>query len=180
VRIALAALAMLGAACAQAGAQQQPPQQPPCSGPEFGQMDFWVGTWDVRWDAWPSSGIPAGRGTNTITRQLGACVIQEDFDGGPSVGGLLGRSVSLYHAQTRLWRQTWVDNQGGYFALTGGPEGDRFILTTTRLSEAVPQTRMVYQDITPTSLTWHWQRSNDGGVTWTDTWVIYYVRRGVP
>jgi hypothetical protein len=52
-----------------------------------------------------------------------------------------------------------------------------FALESTRLSEAMPQVRMVYADITPQSLTWRWQRSNDGGATWNDVWVINYTRR---
>lgn len=163
------------AACAVSPVSAQQSQQPPCSAPEFRQMDFWVGVWDVRWE--PSQGTPAGSGTNTITRELGNCVIQEHFEGGPSTGDMIGHSVSTYHAQTGLWRQTWVDNYGGYFALNGGPEGDRFILTNTRVTDQTPHQRMVFEDITENSLTWRWQRSTDGGATWTDQWVIYYVRR---
>lgn len=138
-------------------------------------MDFWVGTWDVRWDE--GGGVAAGGGTNTITREYGDCVIQEAFDGGPTTGGMIGHSVSVYFAPGGSWRQTWVDNQGGYFALTGGPEGERFILTNTRLSEQAPYLRMVYENITDNSLTWRWQRSTDAGVTWADSWVIHYTRR---
>jgi hypothetical protein len=138
-------------------------------------MDFWVGTWDARWEAGP--GTPAGAGTNTITREYGNCVIQEQFDGGPATGNLIGHSVSVYHASARMWRQTWVDNQGGYFALTGGQEGDRFVLTNTQLSEQAPLQRMVFEDIAQNSFTWRWQRSTDNGATWSDQWVIYYTRR---
>jgi hypothetical protein len=175
--VVLSAFALL--ACAHAPAQGQTQQQqqppPPCSTPEYRQLDFWVGVWDVRWDASP--GIAAGGGTNTISREYGGCVIQEQFDGGPTTGGMLGHSVSVYHAPVGLWRQTWVDNQGGYFALTGGPEGDRFILTNTRLSDRAPHLRMLWEDITPNSLTWRWQGSTDGA-TWADRWVIHYTRRG--
>ena len=147
-----------------------------CSAAEFRQLDFWIGVWDVRWDA--TTGQAAGSGTNTITRQLGNCVVLEQFDGGPTTKGLIGHSVSTYHVSPRLWRQTWVDNQGGYFALTGGPaEGGRFILENTRLSENAPYLRMVFEKISADSLTWRWQRSRDKGVNWDDAWVIYYTRR---
>ncbi len=171
----LAALALTACASSPASAQAQA-QTPPCSGSEFRQMDFWVGAWDVEWESTP--GIPAGRGTNTITRQLGQCVIQEDFDGGPTTGGLVGRSVSLYDARAGSWRQTWVDNQGGYFALTGGPQSDgSFVLNNTRISESAPYLRMVFEDIGENGLTWRWQRSQDAGATWSDSWVIRYTRR---
>ena len=172
--ILIAAVALGAAVCATAEAQQQQTQQPPCSTPEFRQMDFWVGTWDAHYAADTSQ--PPG-GTNVITREYGNCVIQEAFNGGPQAQGLIGHSVSTYHAPTRQWRQTWVDNQGGYFALTGGPVGDDFILTNTRITENMPHQRMVFEDITPDSFTWRWQRSTDAGQTWTDAWVIHYVRR---
>jgi hypothetical protein len=168
---AIAALAVT--ACATAEAQQQA-QQPPCSAPEFRQLDFWVGAWDARWEA--AQGMPAGSGTNTITREYGNCVIQEQFDGGPVVG-LIGHSVSTYHAPTRVWRQTWVDNQGGYFALSGGRVGDIFILTSYQLNTSTPAQRMVFSDITENSFTWRWQSTADAGATWSDSWVIYYTRR---
>ena len=51
------------------------------------------------------------------------------------------------------------------------------VLVSTRISDAAPHQRMVYEDITENSLTWRWQRSADGGATWSDQWVIRYVRR---
>jgi len=171
MRLLISAVFLALALANPANAQQAPT---PCSAPEHRQLDFWLGVWDVSWD--DANGIPAGQGTNTITRQLGDCVIQEDFDGGPSTGDLIGRSVSLYHAPLGQWRQTWVDNQGGYFALTGGPDGDAFILNNARVSENAPHRRMVFEDITETSLTWRWQGSSDGAA-WNDLWVIRYTRR---
>jgi len=150
------------------------PEPSACSAPEFRQLDFWLGEWDVRWDA--TKDMEAGSGTNTVTRVLGGCVVQEDFVGGPSTGGLVGRSVSIFHAPTQRWRQTWVDNQGGHFALVGGPEGQRFVLTASRAADAVPAQRMVFEDITERRLTWRWQTTADAGATWNDQWVIHYTR----
>ncbi|MFN0184787.1 MAG: hypothetical protein ACKVQR_13315 [Aquabacterium sp.] len=157
-------------------ATQAPVTAPPaaCSGPAFRQLDFWLGHWSVRWDASP--GLPAGSGTNTVTSAYGGCVVQEAFNGGASTGGLVGHSVSVYHAPVQRWRQTWVDNQGGYFALVGGPEGDRFVLVSSRLKEGTPAQRMVFEAITERSLTWRWQVTPDAGATWSDRWVIYYSR----
>lgn len=160
-------------ACASADAQQAA-QAPPCSGPEFRQMDFWLGDWDARYANDPS--MPAD-GRNVITRAYGGCVIQEQFDGGPAAQGLIGHSVSTFHAPLGKWRQTWVDNQGGYFALVGGPVGDDFVLENTRLTDTAPYMRMLFEDITPASFTWRWQQSTDAGATWEDQWVIYYSRR---
>lgn len=138
-------------------------------------MDFWVGEWDVRWAASPS--IPEGSGRNVITRDFANCVIVENFSGDASTGGLVGHSVSTYHAPAQRWRQTWVDNQGGYFALVGGPEGaDRFVLVSHRLRDNAPVQRMVFENITPEGFTWRWQTTADGAVSWVDSWVIEYTR----
>ena len=163
-----------GHAAAQSSASPPSPAPAACTGPEFRQLDFWLGQWNVRWDASP--GTPAGSGTNSITRSHGGCVVQEDFVGGPSTGGLVGRSVSVYHAPAKRWRQTWVDNQGGYFALVGGPEGDRFVLVSSRLRDGTPAQRMVFEAITENSLTWRWQTTQDAGASWADQWVIHYTR----
>jgi hypothetical protein len=172
MRVFLMAMAVLGAsACATAEAQQQAATPPACSTPEFRQLDFWVGTWDLYSSA-DTSQAPIG--VNVITREYGDCVVQEQFTG---TSGLIGHSVSLYHAPTQAWRQTWVDNQGGYFALTGGPVGDGFQLTNTRITETAPYQRMIWEDITHDRLVWRWQSSADAGATWTDVWVIHYVRR---
>lgn len=174
MRTMFAAVAALAcAACASPPAQAQ--SAPTCTSAEFRQMDFWLGVWDVRWEA--ASGVAAGSGRNTITRAYDDCVIQEDFDGGPATGGLIGHSVSTYHAPLQRWRQTWVDNQGGYFALVGGPVGDDFVLVSSRVADNAPVQRMVFTDITPNSLTWRWQRTPDDGATWADQWVIFYTRR---
>ena len=146
-----------------------------CSDRAFRQLNFWVGVWDVRWERSPNQA--AGSGANTVTRELGGCVIEENFEGGPSTSNLIGRSVSTFDAQVGHWRQTWVDNKGGYYALIGGREGDQFILVNSRLHARAPYLRMVFEDITPTSLTWRWQNSTDEGQTWRDQWVIYYTRR---
>lgn len=173
MRVLFLAMAVVLMASANVGAQQ--PAAPPCSGEAYRQLDFWVGTWDAAWEASP--GQPAGHGTNVITRTLGDCVIEENFDGGPSTGNLIGRSVSIYHAPLGRWRQTWVDNQGGHFALIGGPVGDKFVLETAPATERGPYQRMVFENITPQAFTWRWQSTTDQGATWTDAWVIRYTKR---
>ncbi len=129
-------------------------------------MDFWVGDWQLKWNG--------GEGTNHITKDYGGCVVQEHFDGRSSMP-LQGHSISTY--SNGAWRQNWVDNHGGYFDLTGGPHPDgTFVLENVRASGDTPYRRMVFENITADSLSWHWQGSDDGGKTWADRWVIEYTR----
>lgn len=154
-----------------AAAPQSAPVQPTqfCQTQEYRQLDFWVGDWKA---SFTNSDGSIGTGRNIITIEKDGCVIEENFDS----AGLSGNSLSLYHAPTKLWRQTWVDNQGDYFDLTGGPTDDGgFMLTNIRLNDKAPHLRMRWDNITPASFDWYWEKSEDGKV-WTLSWHIKYER----
>lgn len=153
---------------------QEDDQPAPCSAPEYRQMDFWLGTWDVSWVGQNPGEV--GEGTNTITQVLDGCAIMEEISGEDSLP-LRGLSLSNYHAQKKEWRQLWLDNEAGYLPFTGGPVGKTFILTLNRPEDAVPYRRMVWENIREDSLDWRWQESKDDGQTWSDLWHIRYVRR---
>ena len=110
--IAIAAIVIPATGTAQ---QQVATAAPPaCAGPEFRTLDFWVGEWIA--EDQQANAI----GTNRITRdEYGNCVITEHFR--MNDGSLTGHSVSIYLPKFKQWRQTWVDNQNGYFDLVGGP-----------------------------------------------------------
>ena len=160
-----AGLAFAGAA----GAQQ--PAAPACGTAEYRTLDFWVGNWD----AVDQQGNVVG--TNRITRdEYGACVITEHFQGSP----LIGHSVSIYRPGQKQWRQTWVDNQGGFFDLVGGPVAGSdhiFVFENKRPVETMPYQRMIWQDVKPDSFTWRWQRRAKPTEAWVDSWVINYRRK---
>ncbi len=146
---------------------------PACAAAEFRQLDFWLGEWDAKWD--PSPG-DTGVGSNHITKSYEGCVIEEHFDGHPGQH-LMGHSVSTYFAPTKTWRQTWVDNEGGYIDLSGGPDGaGNFVLTTLPRAGSAAASRMIFTDIKTDSFTWRWQKTLDGK-QWSDSWVIYYTRK---
>jgi len=153
-------------------AQQQAPPPPACQTAENRTLDFWVGDWDALDD----KGVKIG--TNRITRnEYGDCVITEHFDG----GGLTGHSVSVYRPGLKQWRQVWVDNQGGFFDLVGGPVsgGDHiFYFENKRVIDTQPYQRMIWQDVKPDSFVWRWQRKAKADDAWADSWVIHYRRKG--
>ncbi|MEM8601999.1 MAG: DUF1579 family protein [Bacteroidota bacterium] len=153
-------------------------QQPtPCTQPEAAALDFWVGTWDLTWTNTDGS---AGQGVNTITKALGGCVVHEDFqDTTPGGTGFAGQSVSVFDARSGLWKQTWVDNTGGYLLFTGVPDAEPMEVRSAPFTNPQGQSqinRMVWTDVTENALTWRWQSSTDDGLTWTDQWVIAYTR----
>jgi hypothetical protein len=144
-------------------------QTKPCSAPEARQFDFWLGEWDLTWGE-------DGRGHNSVRAKWDGCVIEENFDGAPSMD-FQGMSVSTYHPQTKQWQQTWVDSQGSYIHLTGAFEDGKMVLINQPpASDGSVLFRMVFYNIEEDSFDWDWDRSEDGGSTWELRWRIHYQR----
>ena len=141
-------------------------------------FDFWVGDWVVSWKK--ADGSPA-RARNRISKILDGKVIEENFEGDPTVTPrLLGRSLSVLDTGG-VWRQAWADNQGGFFALTGSSDGEtRYFSTAFKpVGDQLRGQRMRFYDIRPDSFIWDWEGSSDGGKTWTLIWRIQYQRAPV-
>ncbi len=165
-------------ALAQSSNQASGPAKPACSEAEFRQLDFWVGDWDLWYDQGPDK--PRGKASNRITKnEFGNCVITEHF----SMPGFSGSSFSIFHKPVGKWRQTWVDDQGGYYDLIGGPApkgaGYDFALELVH-PEGVkaPYLRMIWQVQDEDHLTWRWQSHKSDAKDWRDNWVLHYVRKG--
>lgn len=141
-------------------------------------FDFWLGSWRLSWPA-EQTGGEAGRvsgGRNRIESLWDGRVIQENFT--TEGGSFQGKSWTLYHAPSGEWRQTWVDNSGGYLLFSGGPGNGVMELRSAPVEKDGKTTvnRMVFRDISADALRWHWQRSDDGGDSWRDLWTIDYRR----
>lgn len=148
----------------------------PCEGPDYRAMDFWVGDWTVavRMRASPTSDQWAeATGTQHVTHTLSNCGIEENFQAtGPN--GFAGRSFSTFDKIVGKWRQTWIDDSGGYIALTGGVDGDTFVLYGEPTKTF--QMRMVYTHPTRDALHWEWQRSEDQWASHVTMMAIDYKR----
>ena len=172
--LALAAAFIAGPGPAQTPAPAPaPPSGPPCVGPEYRTLDFWVGEWIAE--------DQAGKriGTNRITRdEYGNCVVTEHFK--MDDGTMVGHSVSMYRPGLKQWRQNWVDDQGGYFDLVGGPvtgSDHIFVFENKRVTERQPYQRMIFQDVKPDSFVWRWQSRAKDTDSWNDSWVIHYKKK---
>jgi hypothetical protein len=176
ISLALAAPRLVAPQSQSAPAQPAAPPAP-CASPESRQLDFWVGEWDLSWPG--PGGKPGGTATNRIEKTLGGCVIEEHFTAdGPNA--LVGHSVSTYNPREKAWKQTWVDNQGAYIALTGEfKDGEmRLVSHGTSPDGKATMGRMVFSNIKPDSFDWRWESSKDGGKTWQLQWPIHYQRKG--
>ncbi|HKF03959.1 MAG TPA: DUF1579 family protein [Candidatus Sulfotelmatobacter sp.] len=155
-------------------AETQAPQSNPCLDPQQKQFDFWVGEWNLTWpDAKPGQ---LAHGTNSIKRILDGCVVQESFSGGEAMH-LRGTSVSTFDLRSNHWKQTWVDNEGGYLDFDGDFSNGQMILQreAVRNGEKILQ-RMVWKNISADELDWSWESSADGGKSWQVNWPIHYKR----
>jgi hypothetical protein len=147
----------------------------PCLLPEQKQLEFWVGEWDLTWPGAKEGEI--GHGINRVQRALDGCVVEENFSAETS-GHLRGRSVSIFDARSNKWKQTWVDNEGGYLDFSGRWKDGEMVLSreTSRNGKAISQ-RMVFKHITPNEFDWSWESSSDAGKTWQVNWPIHYKRK---
>jgi hypothetical protein len=178
------ALTAVGTAAAQTPpakpvAPAPAPQPKPCMGPEFHQLDFWLGDWDLTHrsrvardkDEWQD-----GKATNSVRSILDGCAVEEHF--ADASQGYRGQSDSVYNPALHRWQQTWVDNQGEYLDFTGSFENGRMTLSTPgKIGDKDGVKRMVFHDIKADSFDWDWENSIDGGKTWVAMWKIHYARR---
>ena len=156
-------------------AQQPGTTADPCAAAQQKEFDFWVGEWEL---AWPGANKgEMGHGTNTIKRIMDGCVVQENFSGGDSMH-LRGTSLSTFDLRSHHWKQTWVDNEGGYLDFVGDFKDGQMILQreAVRNGKSTLQ-RMVWKNITPNEFDWSWESSQDGGKTWQVNWPIHYKRK---
>ena len=137
-----------------------------CDSPESKRFDFWLGDWELS--------FAGGQSRNQVAKTLDGCVIVEQFRGAPGTK-LDGTSVSAYDRAAKRWKQTWVDNSGGYLDFVGGEDaGDSTFEREFEKDGKKVRQRMVFRDVKADSLKWLWQRSDDGGGSWKTAWEIDY------
>lgn len=140
--------------------------------------DFWVGTWELEWkDDQVTGGMAEGR--NHIEKILDGRVIKENFEAlNGSLEGFQGKSYSVYDSVSQTWKQTWVDNQGGYLDFKGKVDGNKRIFFRKGKNPKGDEIlqRMVFHDISADSFVWDWEISEDQGTSWKLRWRIFYNR----
>jgi hypothetical protein len=167
--IAAALVAAAAAAPAQDAAPAKPP--PPCQSAEYRQFDFWIG----RWEVFTPDGKKAG--DNRIEAIDGGCALLERWSGR---GGFSGTSLNSWDAEAKQWRQHWVDSQGGLLRLAGALEGQRMVLGASVPHDSKPgvtvQERIGWTPQPDGSVRQLWQRSEDGGRSWSTVFDGRYAR----
>jgi hypothetical protein len=80
-----------------------------CSAPAMHQLDFWLGSWEVR----EGTQVVA---TSTIELAADGCVIRESYR---QKDGYNGTSLTFRDPVLGKWRQTWVDSRGSVGEFSG-------------------------------------------------------------
>jgi len=164
------------ALCAPLAFAQSSQALNPCTTLQQKQFDFWLGEWNLTWPGEKAG--ESGHGTNSIRRVLDGCVVNENFSGEDSMP-LRGISVSIFDARSGKWKQTWVDNEGGYLDFIGEFRDRKMILSRsfTQPDGTTIHQRMVWKNISQNELDWSWESSTDGGKNWKVLWPIHYKRK---
>jgi tetratricopeptide (TPR) repeat protein len=148
-------------------------QSEPCKGPqkfpEYRQLDFWVGEWNV-------IGMGGQQvGSSHVDLILGDCVVFENWSGG---FGSQGKSFNKYNPQAKRWEQYWVDDQGATTFFQGKLEGkDMVYYADGQTPDGRPmKRRLTFFNLGPDKVRQFSQQSADGK-TWTTEYDLTYVRR---
>lgn len=138
--------------------------------PEYRQLDFWLGKWDV-FD-------PAGTkvGESHVDLILKNCVVSENWT--DTVGGA-GKSYNKYNVAAGKWEQFWVADNGTTTYFTGeAGDGEMRYVHERKLKDGRTLIRhMTFSKLSEGKVRQFSQRSLDGGKTWITEYDFTYVPR---
>ena len=143
-------------------------------------FDFLEGRWRARChSARPDGAWEAGEGTLTASKVLDGTAFLEVFEG-PYCGTLI-KAIGLraFEPRTGEWSHTWTDTASpGEFHVWRGrfTDGSLALQASWPNDGRVVLSRLTWSDITQRSAHWESHRSDDGGHTWEQHWVIDFER----
>lgn len=144
----------------------------PCAHqPESRQFDFWIGEWDVS-----APSMTAGPARSRIELVEDRCIIAEYYENGPYAG----RSLNVYDAAAKKWRQFWVDNKGGLSQYEGEFKDRKMAFANNNVpNPGGPPAigKMTFFDLGPNQVRQLIEQSTDEGKTWTVVFDGTYTRR---
>jgi len=162
---------------AQSPSPAATPNPRPCASlPEYRQLDFWIGEWDVS-PAVKKNNNPPSR--SRIERALDQCVISETY---VTRGTYSGRSLNSYNPVKKRWEQFYVDNTGGVHHYTGQARDGNLYYEAEGLPSGGPgsplaKVKMTFFKQGPDQVRQLGEQSTDEGKTWSTTYDLVYSRR---
>ncbi len=137
--------------------------------PEYRQLDFWVGEWNV------FSGKQKV-GESSVQLILKDCVVFENWQG---LQGGAGKSFNKYNPVTRQWEQFWVSDGGttNYFKGSLSDGEMRYVFETPAPSGGTLIRHLTFSRLPDGHVRQFSQASLDAGKTWTTEYDFTYVRK---
>jgi ketosteroid isomerase-like protein len=141
-----------------------------CTSPEYHQLDFWLGDWDV-FDV----GAKTPDAHVRVEAILDGCVVHEIYE---DTTGQKGQSFSIYDAPRKVWHQSWVTNRGQLLVIEGNLHGDEMVLSGSQWAsdDVEVQIRGVWKPadggVRESAV-----KSSDGGKTWKTWFDLMYRKR---
>ena len=141
----------------------------PCkAGPEFRQLDFWIG----EWNAVNAQGVVVG--TSSVQLILGDCVIFENWNTPVSSG----KSFNVYDRNDGKWHQSWVDARGTRTHYVGEFKDGRIVMIAETVSNGKrAHLKMTFSSLPDGSVRQVGESSSDGGKTWSPRYEFTYIRQ---
>ena len=143
-----------------------------CTGPEYHQLDFWLGDWNTLDSDDKTSTTSIAR--THVDAIAGGCAVHELYE---QTDGLIGDSILSYDAVRKQWQQTWVTNRGSIMVIYGTFKAGALVLEgEVHLQDG----KTVHQRIT-----WKAEAkgvresavlSKDGRKTWTPAFDVLFVK----
>jgi tetratricopeptide (TPR) repeat protein len=142
----------------------------PClSSTEARQFDFWIGDWEVF-----ISGAKVGE--NLVVLEAHGCTLVENWKNN---SGGLGKSLNIYDASVKKWKQFYVDSTGTVLLFEGEFKDQIMSLKGETLGANGAKTMNIldFHDLPDKTVRQHWRQSTDGGKTWVSIWDSIYKKR---
>ena len=165
--------ALIGDARFDALAKREQSLTEPCmdatAHPEYRQLDFWLGEWDV-FDGNQKVG------DSSIQLILKNCVVLENWT--DTTGGQ-GKSFNKYDPVTKIWEQFWVEDNGGTNYFSGNlVDGEmRYVLQKPRKDGSHLIRHLTFSKLPDGSVRQLSKASTDNGKTWSVEYDFIYRKK---
>jgi len=187
-RFLVASIVIVGAGCSGLPDEPVPLPEFPAEGgpvalpdaPER-QFDFWLGEWDVRnltlsGKSFRDSGSALAR----VHPVVDGGAVLEQWSGTARGDRLIGSSLRAWDPALGRW-VIWLNWHGGspagFSVMHGARNGER--LEQFPPDDAT-RSRYAFSQLHEDSCQWDEARSEDGGESWTSSWVMQFTRRAAP